>query len=485
MRTVDRHSGLEKWLLLKATALRDAHGEIDATVTVIEDVTAAKRAEVRARFLVRASQILGSSLEYQRTLRNVANLAVPDLADWCAVALVDEQGRTEQVVLAHADPGRLALAERIRELEPAGLNSERGLGRAIATGEPVLYSEISEELLRSAARDEEHLRLLVELGMRSVLIVPMNVAARAVGAITLVSAESGRRFGPSEVQFAVQVADRAAVAVENSRLYSERATIAETLQSSLLPDALPTIDGWDVAGFYRPAGGGLVVGGDFYDLFPVGDVWIALIGDVTGKGVHAAAMTSLLRHSARIVAEDDPDPARVLRRLDRALRDRHAFSVGTALCARIDAGEVTLSLAGHPLPLLIREGRVDPIGSPGTMLGISDHGAGENRTDQGLWENHTITLAPEETLLLYTDGITDTVGARGRFGYDRLEKAALECAAQPAAELLACLDELLNRFQVGPQADDTAALALRLLPVRAAAPAGRARRGPSQAPRGT
>jgi hypothetical protein len=360
-------------------------------------------------------------------------------------------------VVAHADPARLALAERIREFVPAGLDPERGLGHVIASGEPELRSEIPEALLRSAARDEEHLGLLLELGMRSVLIVPMNVAGRTLGAITLVSAESGRRFDPSEVEFAVQVADRAAVAVENSRLYSERAAIAETLQRSLLPDALPAIDGWDVAAFYRPAGGGMVVGGDFYDLFPVGDVWIALIGDVTGKGVQAAAMTSLLRHSARIVAEDDPDPARVLRRLDRALRERHVFSVGTALCARLDGDEVTLSLAGHPPPLLLRDGSVGAIGTPGTMLGI---------TEDGTWENHRIKLAPEETLLLYTDGVTDTVGERARFGYDRLQNALLECAGQPAGDLLACLDELLNRFQVGPQADDTAALALRRLPVR-------------------
>jgi PAS domain S-box-containing protein len=460
MRTIDRHSGLEQWLLLKATPLRDANGEIEATVTVIEDITTAKRTEVRARFLARASQILGSSLEYQRTLRNIANLAVPDLADWCAVDLVDEQGRREQVVVAHADPARLALAERIRGSEPAGLNPERGLGRVIATGEPELYSELPEGMLRSAARDEEQFRLLRELGMRSMLIVPMNVAARTLGAITLASAESARRFDPSEVEFAMQVADRAAVAVENSRLYSERAAIAETLQRSLLPDALPAVDGWEVAAFYRPAGGGMVVGGDFYDLFPVGDVWMALIGDVTGKGVEAAAMTSLLRHSARMVAEDNPDPAGVLRRLDRALRERHVFSVGTVLCARLEGDEVTLSLAGHPLPLLIREGFVGPIGKPGTMLGIIEHGT---------WENHRITLAPDETLLLYTDGVTDTVGERGRFGYDRLQKAVLKCAGQPAGQLLAGLDELLNRFQVGPQADDTAALALRLLPVRGAA----------------
>jgi serine phosphatase RsbU (regulator of sigma subunit) len=198
------------------------------------------------------------------------------------------------------------------------------------------------------------------------------------------------------------------------------------------------------------------VGGDFYDLFPVADSWIALIGDVTGKGVEAAAMTSLVRHSARIIAEEDPDPARVLRRLDRTLRDRQAFSVGSALCARLQGNAVTLSLAGHPPPIFIHDGNVSSTGRIGTMLAA---------LDDGTWVNHTITLAPGDTLLLYTDGITDTVGEDGRFGNDRLENAVRRCASEAAAELLACLDEKLNRFQVGPQADDTAAIALRLAPV--------------------
>jgi PAS domain S-box-containing protein len=456
MHTVNRETGDEQWVLLKATPLLNAAGEVEAAVTVIEDITTAKRAEQRAKFLAEASRILGSSLDYQRTLRNVANLAVPEVADWCAVDLVDEQWRRMQVVVAHSDPDRLALAERIREFGDRQLNREQGVGRVIATGEPELYAEISEEMLRMGATSDEHLELLQELGMRAALLLPMSVAGRTLGVMTLVSAESGRRFDESDMEFALQIAERAAVAVDNSRLYSERAAIAQTLQKSLLPDALPEVKGWDLAALYRPAAGGLEVGGDFYDVFAVGDDWIVLIGDVTGKGVDAAALTSLVRHSARIVAEDDPDPAAILARLDRVLRRQPSLSVCSALCLRLRGREVALGAAGHPLPLLVDADSVAIVGRPGTLLGA---------IEDGRWHNETATVAEGQTLLLYTDGITDTVGADGRFGDDRLHEVAARCGGQPANELLACLDERLNEFQVGPQADDTAALALRLIPV--------------------
>jgi len=417
MHTVDRQSGEEQWVLLKATPLLDAAGSVEAAVTVIEDVTLAKRAELRATFLARASQILASSLDYQRTLRNVANLAVGEIADWCAVDLVDEHGHRQPVVAAHPDPAKLALAERLREVEPAGLDPEQGLGRVIATGRPELYADVPDELLKLGARDEEHLQLLRQLGIRSVLLLPMSAGGRVLGVMTLVSAESGRRFDAGDMAFALQIAERAAVAVENARLYSERTAIAETLQRSLLPDALPAVAGWDLAALYRPAAGGLEVGGDFYDVFGVGDAWIVLIGDVTGKGVEAAAMTSLVRHSARIVAEDDPDPARILRRLDHVLRAQPSLSVCSALCLRLDGGEVTLSAAGHPLPLLVGEERVAGLGRPGTLLGAFEDGS---------WSDQTITVRAGETLLLYTDGITDTVGAHDRFSERRLREVALE-----------------------------------------------------------
>jgi PAS domain S-box-containing protein len=455
MHTINRESGVEQWVLLKSAPMFDTDGNVEAAVTVIEDITNAKRAELRAEFLARASQILSSSLDYQRTLRNVANLAVPEIADWCAVDLIDEQGDREQLVVAHVDRAKVALAERLREFEPRELDPEQGLGRVLATREPELYPDISDEMLEVAARSDEHLGLLRELGMRSALLVPMAARGRILGVMTLVSAESGRRFDASDVEFAVQIAERAAVAVENSRLYGERAAIAETLQKSLLPEALPSIERWEIAALYRPAVGGMEVGGDFYDVFSVGDSWVVLIGDVTGKGVQAAALTSLVRHCARIVAEDDPDPARVLERVDNSLRSQPSLSVCSALCLRLDGTDVSMCAAGHPLPLLVSESGVATAGEPGVLLGAFD---------EGRWSTTTLSLDVGESLFLYTDGITDTMGEHGRFGEDRLREIVSECGGEPAGTLLARVDETLNAFQVGPQADDTAALALRVLP---------------------
>jgi PAS domain S-box-containing protein len=455
MHTVNRETGVEQWVLLKSTPILDTQGNIEAVATVIEDITQAKLSELRAEFLARAGEILSSSLDYQRTLRNVANLAVPEIADWCAVDLIDEQGNREQVVAAHVDPAKRALAERIREFEPQELNPEQGLGHVLATGEPELYPEIPQELLKLGARSEEHLALLLELGMRSVLLVPMNIRGRTLGVMTLVNAESGRQFDESDQDFAMQIARRAAVAVENARLYGERAAIAETLQKSLLPEALPTIEGMEIAALYRPAVGGMEVGGDFYDVFRVDAAWVVLIGDVTGKGVQAAALTSLVRHCARIVAEDDPDPAQVMRRVDNSLRSQPGLSVCTALCLCIQGRDVTITAAGHPLPLLLGGSGVVTVGEAGVLLGAFD---------EADWHTATVTLAPGESLFLYTDGITDTVGEDGRFGEERLRDVVTECSGRSARELLACVDQTLNSFQVGPQADDTAALALRVLP---------------------
>ena len=141
---------------------------------------------------------------------------------------------------------------------------------------------------------------------------------RTIGALTMVSAESGRTFDQSDLEFAEQIAERAALAVENARLYSERSEVARTLQRSLLPEALPEIPGWEIAALYRPAGQGTEVGGDFYDFWQVDGDWLMMIGDVTGKGVGAAAVTSLVRHTARAASDFDPSPARILDARGRA-----------------------------------------------------------------------------------------------------------------------------------------------------------------------
>ncbi len=453
LRAVDRQSGDEQWTLLKATAVRDAAGEIEAAVTIIEDVTHSKRASLRMEFLTQVGDVLASSLDYQQTLRNVAGLAVPQIADWCAVDLFTEDGGREPVAIAHSDPAKLRTAARLREYEPDRLDPEQGLGLVLRTGESQLYTDIPDELLVAAAVDEEHLGLLREVGMRAVLVVPLTIRERTIGALTMVDAESGRSFDRGDLEFAEQIAARAALAVEGARLYSERSAIARTLQDSLLPEAIPEIPGWELAALYRSAGHESEVGGDFYDFWELDGEWLMVIGDVTGKGVGAAAVTSLVRHTARAASEFDPRPAQVLARIDAALRRRPTVSLCTALCLRISPDGAMLAVGGHPPPLCIGESGVVEIGEHGTLLGA---------LARTRWPETRVELRPGETLVAFTDGVTDTVGEGGvRWGTDRLRALLADARGLAPPEIGTRLVTALDEFQVGAQADDTAVVIMR------------------------
>jgi PAS domain S-box-containing protein len=453
LRTVHRASGEEHWTLLKATPVHDPGGRVESAVTIIEDVTAEHRAAVRMQFLARAGQVLASSLDYEQTLHNVAGLAVPRIADWCAVDLFDDRGLCEPVAVAHSDPSRIPLAERLRAFEAEELDTSRGLGRVRRTGESQLYGYISDETLVRAARSPEHLAMLRAVGMRAVLIVPLRVHARTIGTLTLVQSESSRSFDEHDLAFVEQIAARAALAVEHARLYRERSELAQTLQRSLLPDALPELPGWEVAALYRPAGAHSEVGGDFYDLWEVGEDWLVLIGDVTGKGVGAATLTSLVRHTARAASDFDSRPAEVLARVDAALQRRPSLALCTALCLRLSGEEVTIAAAGHPLPLRLLRGEVTEAGRYGLLLGAKD---GVARTED------TIHMRRGESLVAFTDGVTDALGAdRERYGGERLVRRLREIREESPSAVLQRIVEGIEDFQVGPQADDTAVLVAR------------------------
>jgi anti-anti-sigma factor len=247
----------------------------------------------------------------------------------------------------------------------------------------------------------------------------------------------------------------AAVTSERGRAEEAEREIAETLQRSLLPDAAPPMSGWEIATLYRPAGAAEVeVGGDFYDFFETPEGWIVIIGDVAGKGVQAAAMAGLVRHGARFVSQAESGPAAILGRLDHALQEQRTLSLCSALCVCFHPDHLVVSSAGHPGPILVRtDGRIREIGGSGPMLGFVSGAS---------WAEQTVQVAPDETVLLYTDGVTDTRGEAERFGKQRLAQLLVEHAGRSPHELLAELESALERFQVGRQSDDTAALALRM-----------------------
>ncbi|MGI9185698.1 MAG: SpoIIE family protein phosphatase [Solirubrobacteraceae bacterium] len=459
IRTINRDTGAERWNLLKAAPLLDAEGQVEATIMIIEEVTEQQRAARQARFLAQVSEVLASSLDYEETLKNVAELAVPGLVDWCAVDLFDENGDRKPVAVAHVDPERLKLAERLRAYEPEKLDPDQGLGRVLRTGESILYAEIADELLVQAALDARHLELLRAVGLRSALIVPMRIGKRILGAMTLVTADSGRALDQFALRLAEQVAARAAVAIENCRLYSERSVIAHTLQQSLLPDQLPTVPGYELASVYLPAVESSEVGGDFYDVWGVDDSWMMVIGDVTGKGVQAAVLTALVRHTLRAASEFKSSPAELLAGVDRALKMQPSLSICTALCLRLSGDQLTLAAGGHPLPLYASASGVESVGEHGPLLGGFD-GVG--------WHDLTLTLEPGSTFVSYTDGVTDARGEDGaRFGFARLRETVAAGHGHSAHGMVAGLTQTLREFQTGSPADDMAALVFHRYPSRA------------------
>jgi PAS domain S-box-containing protein len=449
-RSIDRQTGQGYWLLTKATLLHD-QGRVYA-VNIIEDVTASKEAELRQRFLAQAGQLLASSLDYETTLQRVADLAVAWLADWCAVDMPDGRGGIQQVALAHSDPAKVAQARELRRRYPPDPEAEGGVPGVLRGGPPELFRDIPDELLAATITDPEQLAAFRSLGMRSVMIVPMRVGEETLGALTLVTADSGRRFTDSDFAFAEDLALRAATAVQNARLYEAQVRVAHTLQSSLLPERLPELEGWAGAASYQAGEHGAEVGGDFYDIVTAGEGrHLVFLGDVTGKGIAAAALTSLVRHSVRTAARFDPRPSAILALVNEILVEQPQLAPVTLVCALIDGSTLTVASAGHPPPLLKRGRRVSELGTAGVLLG-----AVANRN----YSEHSFQLTPGDTVLLYTDGVTDTPGAGDRFGPDRLAELLTHAPDAPA-EILDRIEDALRRFQRGSTTDDRAMLVLR------------------------
>jgi PAS domain S-box-containing protein len=456
VRTVDRVSGTVRWLSLKATPVPDEMGSLALVVSVVEDITQEKRRELSQRLLAQAGRELASSLDFEQTLQRVARLAVPVLGDWCRVAIRGAGNTLDQVAIAHADPAKVALARDLAQRHPMRTTGRTGAARVIRSGEPLLITEITDEVLADAS--PQQIRLVREVGMRSVMIVPLAVPGREpFGTLTLAMAESGRRFADEDLVVAEELGRLAAAAVENARLYSERSRIASMLQRSLLPPALPEMPGFALAALYQPAGEGNEVGGDFYDAFRVPSGWMIVVGDVAGHGAEAAALTSLSRYTLRTAAQLLDDPVAALQQLNSALRERPQLSLVSVCCAIVGdrAGEMVADvvLAGHPPPYHVCSRGAQPVGTPGLLLGM---GTG------GRWTATSVTLLPGDLLVLYSDGVIDTFGDDERFGEARLADAVR--GSGTAEDAVQRIRAALTAFGRGPQRDDTAALVVQRVP---------------------
>jgi PAS domain S-box-containing protein len=459
VRLKDKATGRERWTVIKATPILDEQGRTTMAINIFDDITKQKREELAERFLSESSRVLGASLDYETMLDNVAHLAVPHLADWSAVDVTDERGQLRHVALAHVDPSKIETLETMRSRYPPASGQEMGVENVLRTGQSELYQEIPEELLSAGVQNEEHLAMLREVGLRSLIIVPLQVAGKTIGALSFVTGESGRRFDEQDLAVAEELARRAGTAVENARLYQERSHIAHTLQRSLLPPVLPEIPGVEVAARFRAAGEGYDVGGDFYDVFNTGGTgWDVVIGDVCGKGPEAAALTGLARHTLRAAAMQASDPSSILELLSEAItRERTDSQFCTAAYARLElaavGARITVASGGHPLPLLLTEdGHVEQIGVPGTLLGSMVHA---HLVDQRL------DLKPGAAVVFYTDGVIEAGDPRGAFGLEGLKSVLGSCARLSAHEIAERIDSAVVGLGANP-GDDMAVLVLRI-----------------------
>jgi PAS domain S-box-containing protein len=217
-----------RWSLLNATPIRDSNGKPQLAVNIFHDITERRRAEETARFLAAAGFVLAQALDYEHTLQEVARLAVPTLADWCVVDIVDDDGQIRRLAAAHSDPAKVQLAEELSRRYPIDPNASDGLAQILRTGRAELAAEITDAQLAASVGDPEYLRILRSLQIRSALTVPLLARGRVLGAITLIHAESGRHYTESDLTVAENLAVRAALAIDNARLYREARVQADT-----------------------------------------------------------------------------------------------------------------------------------------------------------------------------------------------------------------------------------------------------------------
>jgi PAS domain S-box-containing protein len=435
-------------------------GEAERARLLLSEQAARSRAEAAQEglaFLAEASVALmdAPAVEEERLAR-LARLAVPRLGDWCAVHVVEEGGQIRPSTIVGADPRRVAIAHELFRRYANEPGSSGGVSAVIRTGRSEHMPDVTDELLVAAARDEDHLELLRGLGLTCYVSAPLRARGRTIGALTIACGESGRRLGSEDVALVEELARRAALSVDNARLFQAQRRIAQSLQESLLPPLLPEIPGVRLAARYQAAGEGMEVGGDFYDIFETGDqTWAVVIGDVCGKGPQAAALAALARYALRAAGVRERNPLALLEQLNEVIL-RHADAVFflTAICACLETSpsgaRLVLACAGHPAPLVLRaDGRVEPVGFPGSLLGVFE---------EIELRDVEVELAHGDLLVLYTDGVIEARSGNEFFGSERLSGLLAECAGLPAPHVAERVERAVIGFQSGRPRDDVAVL---------------------------
>ncbi|MGW7524661.1 SpoIIE family protein phosphatase [Streptomyces sp. NPDC054783] len=422
-------------------------------------------------FLVEASDLLAGTLDRDQTLALMAQMTVPTLATWCAVYTIADQASEPYLsYVLHEDEelidGIKALLSKVPPPDPVPTPG----ARVWTTPGEVAHQAALRSSMRSLGLSGGPTRQISSgigptlatasaVGGETV-VLPLVARNRVIGMLVL-GKPTDEHFRQEILELAEDLSRRAALALDNARLYSERTAISQALQRSLLPPGTPNIDGVEVEVIYRAAGEGNEVGGDFYDLFPIGNgAYGFAIGDVCGTGPNAAAVTGLARHALRLLAREGLSGPAVLQRLNSAILDegdRSRFLTllyGEMRPQEDGSAELKVVCAGHPLPLRLRQdGTVTPAAEPQPLLGVIE--------DLELHEE-TVTLDPGDVLLCVTDGVTERREGSRMLGDDGLADVLTTCTGLTAGAVAARIMRAVERFASDAPSDDMAILAMRV-----------------------
>ncbi|MFJ4283515.1 SpoIIE family protein phosphatase [Streptomyces massasporeus] len=422
-------------------------------------------------FLVEASDLLAGTLDRDQTLALMAQMTVPTLATWCAVYTIADQASEPYLsYVLHEDEELIdGIKSLLSKVPPPDPVPTPGARVWTAPGE-VAHQAALRSSMRSLGLSGSPTRQVTPgigptlatasaVGGETV-VLPLVARNRVIGMLTL-GKPTDEHFRQEILELAEDLSRRAALALDNARLYSERTAISQSLQRSLLPPGLPSIDGVEVDVIYRAAGEGNEVGGDFYDVFPIRDgAYGFAIGDVCGTGPNAAAVTGLARHALRLLAREGLSGPAVLERLNSAILDEGARSrfltllYGEMRPQEDGSAELKVVCAGHPLPLRLRQdGSVEPAAEPQPLLGVIE--------DLELYEQ-TVTLDPGDVLLCVTDGVTERREGARMLGDDGLADVLTTCTGLTAGAVAARIMRAVERFASDAPSDDMAILAMRV-----------------------
>ncbi|MFG2563095.1 SpoIIE family protein phosphatase [Streptomyces sp. NPDC048496] len=420
-------------------------------------------------FLVEASDLLAGTLDRDQTLALMAQMTVPTLATWCAVyTIADQSSEPYLSYVLHEDEELIdGLKALLSQISPPDSVPTPGAHVWAAPSEAAHEAALRASM-RSLGRDRSDglgsgirttLATAAAVGGETV-VLPLVARNRVIGMLTL-GKPSDDHFRQEILELAEDLSRRAALALDNARLYSERMAISQSLQRSLLPPGLPDVPNVEIEVIYRAAGEGNEVGGDFYDVFPIRDgAYGFAIGDVCGTGPEAAAVTGLARHALRLLAREGFGGPAVLERLNAAILDEGSRSrFLTLLYGELwpqEDGSALLKVvcAGHPLPLRLRQdGTVEAAAEPQPLLGVIE--------GLELYEQ-TLTLDPGDVLLCVTDGVTERREGTRMLGDDGLAAVLTGCTGLTAGAVAGRVLRAVERFAADPASDDMAILAMRV-----------------------